>query len=204
VKLGQVALPATAFLVAIGLSAPAFAAKPKVLPKPSVRADRIAEAREYLRRVLGGIRSLSIISGAPQHPGPATTQDVCEGLTCQCGCGLTVANCNHPTCGFAVPMRTQIDGMIKASMTRAEIITAFRNQYGEKVLSAPTTEGFNILAWTMPFAALLGGAVLIMFAAGRWRSAAPPRERRTSDSPFSNEFDPRLKRLLERELRERL
>ncbi|MGA9722867.1 MAG: hypothetical protein WBQ86_10450, partial [Candidatus Binatus sp.] len=38
----------------------------------------------------------------------ATTAQVYEGLTCQCGCGLTVANCNMPTCAFAVPMRREI------------------------------------------------------------------------------------------------
>ncbi|MGC1191918.1 MAG: hypothetical protein WA861_15095, partial [Candidatus Binatus sp.] len=41
-----------------------------------------------------------------------TNSQVSEGLTCQCGCGLTVANCNMPTCGFSVPMRAEIDRMI--------------------------------------------------------------------------------------------
>jgi len=32
--------------------------------------------------------------------GKTSLQEVSEGLTCQCGCGLTVANCNHPQCEF--------------------------------------------------------------------------------------------------------
>ena len=92
-----------------------------------------------------------------------TNSEVSEGLTCQCGCGLTVANCNMPTCGFSVPMRHDIDRMIGEGKTRAQIIAFYRRQYGEKVLSAPTTEGFNILAWTMPFIALaLGGGMMVL------------------------------------------
>ena len=46
-----------------------------------------------------------------------TNSQVSEGLTCQCGCGLTVANCNMPTCGFSVPMRRDIDRMIGEGKT---------------------------------------------------------------------------------------
>jgi cytochrome c-type biogenesis protein CcmH/NrfF len=154
-----------------------------------------------LRRLLTSIGAMSLFGAAPQH-GPTTMQDVCEGLTCQCGCGLTVANCNHPTCPFAVPLRTQIDGMIKSGMTRAAIITDFRSKFGEKILSAPTTEGFNILAWTMPFIALIAGAILILVAVGRWHPVAPSGAPPAPQPPPT--FDPRLKKLLERELRDRI
>ena len=53
-----------------------------------------------------------------------TVQAVSEGLTCQCGCGLTVANCNHPTCGFAVPVRLQTGRMLADGMDEAQIIAA--------------------------------------------------------------------------------
>jgi len=86
-----------------------------------------------------------------------TNAQVSQSLTCQCGCGLTVANCNMPTCSFSVPTRAEIDQMIGKGMGRAQIIAFYRHKYGEKVLSAPTTEGFNLLAWTMPFIALVVG-----------------------------------------------
>src|SRR5579875_2041586 len=40
-------------------------------------------------------------------------QEVSEGLTCQCGCGLTVANCNHPQCEFSVPVREHIGAIYR-------------------------------------------------------------------------------------------
>jgi cytochrome c-type biogenesis protein CcmH len=131
-----------------------------------------------------------------------TNAEVSEGLTCQCGCGLTVANCNMPTCGFSVPMRREIDRMIGEGKTRAQIISFYRTQYGEKVLSAPTTEGFNILAWTMPFIALAVGGGLMVVAVGRWHSSAPvaPAD---SKSGAQLSFDPELRRKLEKEIEER-
>jgi cytochrome c-type biogenesis protein CcmH len=132
--------------------------------------------------------------------GKTSLQEVSEGLTCQCGCGLTVANCNHPQCEFSVPVRQRIEAMIAKGMSRHQIIGAFRGQYGEKILSAPTVEGFNLLAWIIPFAAVFAGCFIIVGAVGRWRANA------VANSPGSDDgrppSDPELKRRLERDLRE--
>ncbi|MGB8414254.1 MAG: cytochrome c-type biogenesis protein CcmH [Candidatus Binatus sp.] len=134
-----------------------------------------------------------------------TTAEVAEGLTCQCGCGLTVANCNMPTCGFSVPIRAEIDAMIRKGMSRAQILAFYRHKYGEKILSAPTAEGFNLLAWTMPFIALVLGGGLMVLVVGRWRSNSPlpsaPPGSKPAGEPSS--FDPELRRRLENELKER-
>ena len=93
--------------------------------------------------------------------------------------------------------------MINQGMTRAQIIAFYRKQYGEKILSAPTTEGFNLLAWTMPFIALAVGGGLMVFAVGRWHSNQPsaPADSKPGAQPAS--FDPELRRKLEKELEER-
>ncbi len=132
-----------------------------------------------------------------------TNAQVSEGLTCQCGCGLTVANCNMPTCGFSVPMRAEIDGMIRKGMSRAQIVAFYRHKYGEKVLSAPTTEGFNLLAWTIPFIALALGGGLMVLVVGHWRSNAPPAPSGSKPAGEKSSFDPELRRRLENELKER-
>jgi cytochrome c-type biogenesis protein CcmH len=146
------------------------------------------------------LRNVSRETFASETP---TNSQVSEGLTCQCGCGLTVANCNMPTCGFSVPMRREIDGMIAKGMSRAQIIAYYRRQYGEKVLSAPTTEGFNILAWTMPFIALALGGGLMVIAVGRWHSHPPTAPSDSKPGAKPPTFDPELRRKLEKELEER-
>ena len=104
-----------------------------------------------------------------------------------------------------MPVRDQIDGMLGRGMSGPQVIAFFRSKYGEKILSAPTTQGFNLLAWIMPFAAILGGGVLIAFTVGRWRSTSSPSPAAPGSAPDSaSNFDPELRRRLERELRERI
>jgi len=140
--------------------------------------------------------------GATERP---TLAGVSQGLTCQCGCGLTVANCNHPSCSFSVPVREQIESMIGKGQSGPQIIAFYRHQYGEKVLSAPTTEGFNILAWLMPFAALALGGAFIVYTTNRWRSAPAPDKGQPAPpaKKASPQFDAALRRRLEDEIRER-
>jgi len=130
-----------------------------------------------------------------------TVDDTAQGLTCQCGCGLTVANCNMPTCGFSVPMREEIAAMIDKGMDRPAIISFYRHKYGEKVLSAPTTEGFNLLAWVMPFFAIAVGGGLIVMVLGRWRSETTPQAP-VDTRPSS--IDPKLREQLDAEVRKEL
>jgi len=130
-----------------------------------------------------------------------TVNQVSQGLTCQCGCGLTVANCNHPSCSFSVPLRGEIEAMISHGETREQILTYYRRKFGEKILSAPTTEGFNLLAWTMPFVAIVLGAGFITLAFTRWR-AAPIAPEKFSAPAGPPAFDSDLRRRLDNELKE--
>ena len=135
----------------------------------------------------------------------STLATISQGLTCQCGCGLTVANCNHPTCSFSVPVREQIESMLGKGESGAQIIGLYRQKFGEKVLSAPTTEGFNLVAWVMPFLVVVLGGVVIVYMANRWRSLAGEGGTGTVPSPESDasQFDAELKDRLAHEIRER-
>ena len=191
-------------------------------PSPCLEAiEAVSIARRFadavLLTTLAALAALTIVMAVPVpsvRAAAAGGQEIAEGLTCQCGCGLTVANCNHPNCSFSVPMREHIDSMLAHGMGRAEIIAYFRKQYGEKILSAPTTQGFNLLAWTMPFVALIVGGGLVVLMMGRWRGEPSSAPQSSNDSgPCSSDksgssdkpdkFDPALRERLERELRER-
>jgi cytochrome c-type biogenesis protein CcmH len=140
---------------------------------------------------------------AAERPTLAT---ISQGLTCQCGCGLTVANCNHPTCSFSVPVREQIESMIGKGESGAQIIAFYRQKYGEKILSAPTTEGFNLVAWVMPFLVVLLGGAVIVYSANRWRSRPTAGDPSAAASPQADgtQFDAELKHRLDHEIRERI
>ncbi len=148
--------------------------------------------------------ALALFMAAPSFAS-TIVNDVAQGLTCQCGCGLTVANCNMPTCGFSVPMRGEIAKMLDQGMDRPAIISFYRKKYGEKILSAPTTEGFNLLAWVMPFFALAVGGGFIVLMLGRWRHQTPSLPA-GSDAVAERVpmIDPRLREKLEAEVKGQL
>src|SRR5687767_4303562 len=105
-------------------------------------------------------------------------QEVEEALTCQCGCGLTVHSCNHLQCGSGIPLKQEVRQLVDEGLGRDEILARFRGKYGEKILSAPTTEGFNLTAWVFPFVMLGAGILLVVGVVRRWarrgeRAATP-------------------------------
>jgi cytochrome c-type biogenesis protein CcmH len=127
-----------------------------------------------------------------------TTQEVEEGLTCQCGCGLTVHSCNHLQCGFAVPAKQTIAELVSRGKGKEEITATFVARYGEKVLSAPTTSGFNLAAWITPFLAVLIGGALVGFISLRWTRRRPQRElENLSTLSVADQYRERLKKELD-------
>lgn len=171
------------------------------------KAKIVAEAVLLLAVSLSLIGVLSTLSAQASVRGSRPLeQEIEEALTCQCGCGLTVANCNNPNCPFAVPARHRIRLMLSEGKSKVQIIAFFRNKYGEKVLSEPPRRGFNLLAWTMPFVALILGGLGIFFALGRWRGGASVvsvPEDAAANPPDTARFDPMLRRRLEQELNDR-
>ena len=81
---------------------------------------------------------------------------------------------------------------------KEEIIAAFVARYGEKVLSAPTTSGFNLAAWIMPFLAILVGGGLIGLVSLRWtRNRAQNEYEKPSPVLGTDQYRDRLKKELE-------
>lgn len=128
--------------------------------------------------VAAATASAALLLASPAFAAPLVGQRQAEeALTCQCGCGLTVASCNHLECGFAVPVRKEIAASLERGETVEQILERYKQEYGEKVLSSPVPEGFNILAWIAPYLAiLLAGSVMFTFFRRRARVAAatPP------------------------------
>jgi cytochrome c-type biogenesis protein CcmH len=109
-------------------------------------------------------------------------------LMCECGCGQVLMECNHVGCTTSEQMRKEL----KLAMDRGDsddvILAGFVAKYGPAVLSAPTTKGFNRVAWIMPvviFIAALTAVVLVVLAWKR-RTPTPPSN---SAGPGSGELD---------------
>ncbi|MBI2958273.1 MAG: cytochrome c-type biogenesis protein CcmH [Chloroflexi bacterium] len=99
------------------------------------------------------------------HAYAVTSKDVEKELMCQCGCTMVVAVCD---CDTANQMREKISGFIAQGQSKDQILAYFVGQYGEKVLSAPTKKGFNLVAWVVPFAAVAVGGTGLFFILRAW------------------------------------
>lgn len=104
----------------------------------------------------------------------ATQSEIEEALTCQCGCGLTVHSCNHVQCPSGIPLKEEIAGQLAIGKNKPEVLSYFAGKYGEKILSAPTTTGFNLIAWVTPFAVVLIAAAIVVVVSRRWRREPVP------------------------------
>jgi len=76
------------------------------------------------------------------------------------------------SCSVSPAMHLDVLGLAGGGYTAAEIVAAFRQVYGERVLMAPAKEGFNWLGYTLPFGALAGGAAVVVVLLRRWSHAA--------------------------------
>lgn len=112
--------------------------------------------------------------GAPPSLSDGQRDALEHQLHCQCGCTLDVFTCRTTdfTCPVSPPMHQDVVRLVLGGYTAVEILAAFRETYGERVLMSPTHEGFNWAAYVAPFVAL--GAAVIGVAAliHRWQEPA--------------------------------
>jgi cytochrome c-type biogenesis protein CcmH len=140
---------------------------------------------------------LALAVAAPAVAAP-TQQEVEESLTCQCGCGLTVHSCNHIQCGSGEPMKKDIAERLGRGESKEQILAAFTQKYGEKVLSAPTFRGFNWLAWVTPFAAMLAAGTALAVTIRRRTASSPAAPvAAAAGPPASDQLRARLARELD-------
>jgi cytochrome c-type biogenesis protein CcmH len=94
--------------------------------------------------------------------------DLGHRLMCTCGCSQMLGECNHVGCPESDRMRGELRDDIASNMGDKEILTAFSSKYGVTVLAAPTTHGFNLVAWIAPFAVLLAALCGTVLVVRRW------------------------------------
>jgi cytochrome c-type biogenesis protein CcmH/NrfF len=99
-------------------------------------------------------------------------------LMCTCGCAEILGECNHVGCPNSTGELDELSQGIAAGQSDQQIFDSFVAKYGAVVLAAPTTHGFDLVAWIAPFAvfaaASLGTVLLVRrWSVGRTQAATP-------------------------------
>jgi cytochrome c-type biogenesis protein CcmH/NrfF len=79
--------------------------------------------------------------------------------------------------------RAYIRGLIAAGQTEAQVKSALVAQYGQSVLALPSAKGFDLAAYLVPVAVVLGMLGLLAFLLPSWRRHAREHRGVVEDAP---------------------
>ena len=151
------------------------------------RSMAFAAAKVPEAAVTGGLVLLLMVGLAPhahaQHvensqvvllvPKSPVEKELRANIICMCGtCGRKrVGEC---TCGTAEAMRAEISELVAAGKSYDEVVDYYVKKYGsQEVLASPIDEGFNRLAWFLPYAIGVVGILVVGGVAVKWTRKGP-------------------------------
>lgn len=114
-----------------------------------------------------------------------------------------------PTCKTTLdqsdaPAARQIKAFIRsraeACVSEQQIKDELVAQFGPAVLAAPPREGFHWVAWLLPLAGLVLGAVVVSLLVWRWSRLRAPAPPAAAESNGRVTLDPEVERRLDHEL----
>ncbi len=152
--------------------------------------------------ILSILAIFTAANAAEQIPAGAADKDalyesLISDMACLCGCGTTLKTCPHENCDKAIPARKEIRQMVDSGTPRQEIMNQMMKSHGEAILAAPTFKGFNVMAWVMPFVAIVAVGALVAMILKRWSGnrAPVPTNVSAKKTAESGDGDPYLKKM---------
>jgi cytochrome c-type biogenesis protein CcmH len=127
---------------------------------------------------------------------PRTSLSYLEGQVMCPTCHTTL---DQSDSAAAQQIEAHISQRIAQCWTAQQIESELVANYGQGILAAPSHKGFDLLAWWLPVAGVLAGALVLGFGVWRWsrrRGPEPPDE--PEGSGLDEETERRLDDLLAR------
>jgi cytochrome c-type biogenesis protein CcmH/NrfF len=139
--------------------------------------------------------ALALAAPAAACAHPRTSLPFLEGQVMCPTCHTTL---DQSDSAAARQIETFISQKIAACWTTHRIESALVANYGPQILAAPSHKGFDLLAWWLPIAGVLGGAIVLAFGVWRWSRRRGPGPEEPSDPGLDEETERRLDDLLAR------
>jgi cytochrome c-type biogenesis protein CcmH len=149
-----------------------------------------------LRFAAVAVAALVLAGQAAACAQPRTSLAYLEGQVMCPTCHTTLDQSDSPA---AQRIEAFISKKIAACWTTQQIESALVANYGPGILAAPSHKGFDLLAWWLPIAGVLGGALVLAFGVWRWsRRGGPGEPAEPVDSGLDEETERRLDDVLAR------
>ena len=134
-----------------------------------------------MRRVLAALIASLVLAPAAAACPKTSLGDLEDEVMCPvCGTSLGLA-AEAPQ---AQRQRAFIERLIDDCKSKEEIKAALVAEFGDGVLALPDDDGFDLAAYLIPLAVLLGAGGAIAVGVRRWRGERPPRP--AGDAPASD------------------
>ena len=139
----------------------------KLAAKPSAFIYQLS-ARKFLGAISIFVLAIGLLGAGDGDA--ARFKALGQKMMCPCGCNQMLLECNHVGCPDSDRMRAKLAAGVQHGDSDDTILKGFVKDYGNTVLAAPTTTGFDRVAWIMPFAVLLAGSGLAVAMVRRWHT----------------------------------
>lgn len=117
--------------------------------------------------VIAAVWSTLLIIKPKQETLDQRVQDVASQLKCPVCQGESVADSQAT---IAQQMRQVIRAQLQSGKSEQDVVQYFVRSYGDQIVWLPLWRGFSLLAWLVPMAFLLSGAVLVFIVLREWRA----------------------------------
>jgi cytochrome c-type biogenesis protein CcmH len=123
---------------------------------------------------------------------PRTSLTFLEGQVMCPTCHTTLDQSDSPAAHrIEVYIQKRIDQCASARQIKSELVA----QFGQGILAAPPHKGFDLLAWWVPLAGVIGGALLLAVGVWRWNRARGPDAAEELDPDTERRLDELLARM---------
>jgi cytochrome c-type biogenesis protein CcmH len=141
--------------------------------------------------------ALALAAPAAACAHPRTSLAYLEGQVMCPTCHTTL---DQSDSAAAQQIEAHISQRIAQCWTAHQIEAELVRNYGQGILAAPSHKGFDLLAWWLPIAGVLGGALVLAVGVWRWSRRRGPDEPEleTAGSGLDEETERRLDDLLAR------
>lgn len=149
--------------------------------------------RKWVKGAQAAILALAVCFSIGATDQTARYDKLSHQFMCSCGCGQVLGECNHVGCPASPVQLAELKVAMTNGMGDKEIMDSFAAKYGATVLAAPTTTGFNLVAWIAPFAVFLAALLGTILLVRHW-SIGKKQQAEPASTPEMNAIRERIRR----------